>query len=162
MKDEFLIFFSGRVFALAFVLAASFLAFYSPALRAAERDVDVVKERQALMKDIQSTIGSLSAMVRGKREYNVDSLQQLASEIKADLHQLSSLFDEPSTSENSYANRNIWENKAAFDELFQKASEAIQQLYVVKNEADLRSSLVVLGNSCTACHRQFRLQKPKS
>lgn len=137
---------------------ASLLAMLAPpALHAAEPE-DVIKYRQNVMKAVGGHTSAAGAIVQGKVEYKSDLLEHARS-LQALTRNIPALFPKDSDFGDTKAKDEVWSKRADFEkrandtkakvEVFAKAVQS-------SNQQTIAASFKDVGESCKACHKDFR------
>lgn len=118
-----------------------------------------ITQRQDAMKAVGAALGQVPPVMRNERPWDGPAMATAAGTIVTQLTTAKALYPAGSTHANSRALPAIWERKAEFDGLFDRAVDAarnLQQLAAAGNEAGFRAAFPALGQSCGACHTPFR------
>lgn len=124
---------------------------------------DTVKARQALMKEIGSNVGVISAMLKGEKPYDAPTAQKSADAIAAAVKKVPDAFKENTGDTGpTEAKAVIWSNWQGFvDKAKVLDTEATKLADVAKkgDQAALGEQMKALGGACGSCHREFREKK---
>jgi len=126
-----------------------------------------IKGRQAMFQTYQFNIGILSAMAKGKTEYNAEIASDAAANLAAAANfAQSSMWPAGSDNETEGNAKNralpaIWET---FPAIVEKAEALKESSAVLAAEAGggleaLQGAIGDVGNSCKGCHDDFRAKK---
>ena len=97
-------------------------------------------------------------MAKGETDFDSDAATKAAAVIAAHSDEVPQLFRDPATDPKSEALPAIWTN---FDD-FTAKSDALTQAAMAADTSSLsglRGSMRDIGRSCTACHRDYRMNK---
>lgn len=120
---------------------------------------DVNEKRQNAMKNISAANKAVKAAVEEK---NFATVEAKAKDIMGTADQISSLFPKGSTTGKTKAKPEIWEKSEDFGKAAKNLSKAAGELASAAkagNEADVGVKFKALGDTCGACHKQFRAEK---
>ncbi|WP_315919438.1 c-type cytochrome [Mesorhizobium sp. SP-1A] len=140
------------------ILAISVLA-----LGASVAQADVVKEREALMKERGKLVGSLAKVVKGEQEFDAAAVLTAlkALEANAEKTDIEALFPAGSDTGDTEASPKIWEDMNGFkaaEEKYLQATKAASAAAPADVDA-LKAQVGAIGKSCGGCHETFRLKK---
>lgn len=125
--------------------------------------VDAVKARQAVMKEIGSNVGAISAMLKGEKPWDAAVAQKSADAIASAARKVPDAFKENTGDTGpTEAKAVIWSNWQGFvDKATVLNTEAAKLADVAKagNQAAVGEQMKALGGACGACHREFREKK---
>ncbi len=136
----------------------------------------VVRERHELMESMGEAVQSISAMVRGKADYDAERMRELAGWLSAaGGDRLTSLFPEGSHDPAGEALPAIWEDFERFSALADDLTKAANKLAEAADrppapagatppdpatgaggEAPAMDAMTALVMSCKGCHDAFR------
>lgn len=141
-------------------LAASALVLVSSATLA-HGSKDPVKAqieyRQALYKMVGASMGKMGAVMKGKAEYNAETITKAANVMAALAPVANEGFELKSVSEDSEAKAVIWEQKDKFDEKMAAFVTATAKLAEnAGTEEGFKSNFGPVGKSCKGCHDDFK------
>lgn len=120
---------------------------------------DVNEKRQNAMKDISAANKAIKAAVEEK---NYAVVEAKAKDVNGTADRISSLFPKGSTSGKTKAKPEIWEKSEDFGKAAKNLSKAAGELASAAkagNEAEVGVKFKALGDTCGACHKQFRAEK---
>lgn len=125
----------------------------------------VVKERMDSMQGMSRAGKVLSAIVKGKRDFDSQEAHELSLRLQSHASRIAELF--PSTQHSregsgTEASPAIWERWAKFEELAQQLTDSSANLVKaaeVGDEAKFRNHFTSLTQSCRTCHKSFRRKK---
>jgi cytochrome c556 len=127
----------------------------------ADEAENVIKYRQSVMKAIGGHMSATALIVQGKASF-ADDLGEHAQALATMLAKAESLFPEGSDFGETRAKDSVWSKPAEFKKVAKDSADAAAEfLKVVKagNKAEFPKMLGALGDSCKACHKDFRLKK---
>ena len=129
-------------------------------LQAAEPE-DVIKYRQSVMKAVGGHTGAAGAIVQGKVDYKSD-LAEHAHALQVLTRDIPGLFPKDSDFGETRAKDGVWKDRTNFEkhakdakakaDAFAKAAKGGDQKAIV-------ASFKELGESCKACHKEFRKEE---
>mgnify|MGYP001554577842 FL=1 len=141
------------------VIAAALIS--ATAAAQAEEPENYIKYRQAVMSAIGGHTGAAGQIVRGKVSpegalaMHADALAALSADI-------SSLFPEGSDFGETRAKEEIWSDRAAFDKAAsdsKTATAAFAAAVATGDKERIGATYRDVGESCKACHKEFRQKK---
>lgn len=122
----------------------------------------IVKERMDAMSSISKNAKQISLMLKGKSQYNIDTIAISSREITAHAKAFPKMFPEGSTDHPSEAAPAIWERS---DEFSKKAQELIDfandLTLLAKNNSEptaIKEAFSKVKNTCKSCHSDFRIK----
>jgi|SRR5690242_9621704 len=145
------------------VLAA--LCFAAPAALAqapALKPETQVKLRQAAYDMMNYALGSLDAMVEGKRPYDKDEAGRLADLLAQTAQFPRRFFGEGTGEGKTRAKPEIWTHRADFDaKMDEMVTEAAKLPAAARggNLAALKSQVNAVGDACDQCHDNYRVKR---
>ncbi len=114
----------------------------------------VVKARMDGMGTVQSAMKVVGGMARGRIEFDADAAQAALADMAEAARQIPELFEEKDLSDPSEALSGIWDN---WDDFTAKADALAVAADVTVADLDaLRAAMGPIGNSCSACHQDYR------
>ena len=116
----------------------------------------VIDERQDVMKSNGDAMKALSAIAKNEAPFDPAVVRESGETIAAGLTEAKDLFPEGSGEGDTRAKPEIWQDKADFNRRLDETIAAAQALAGVTEQANFLPALAELGNSCTACHDQYR------
>lgn len=150
----------GGLIALAVVLAGGVFAGAGSGL-AHKGATGIVKERMDAMKSLKEDMKAISDMFRGRMPYKSDEVTWRADRIKAHGRDFERLFPSGSNSGPSEASPRIWSEWSRFMGQSADMTAAARRLMeAARKEAAARTAFGALGQTCRACHDDYRLEKP--
>ena len=120
---------------------------------------DVNEKRQNAMKAISAANKAVKGAVEEK---NFATVEAKAKDIMGTADMIPSLFPKGSTTGKTKAKPEIWEKSEDFGKAAKNLSKAAGELASAAkagNEADVGVKFKALGDTCGACHKQFRAEK---
>jgi len=124
----------------------------------ADEAENVIKYRQNVMKAIGGHTGAAASIIGNKVSYKADLLDH-AIALEAMTKNIPGLFPADSDIGVTAAKEEVWSKRSAFLKLSEdtkKASAAFTAAVKSKNDAKIMNSFQKLGESCKACHKDFR------
>lgn len=121
---------------------------------------DIIRQRQALMKDNQEQVRSLSGMARGQAPFSAPTVQAALQRLERNAAQIPALFPENSFSGETNALPVIQERKADFDNRAMTLARGAQSAAAVTDQASLQAAVQTIGQSCGSCHETYRKKMP--
>jgi cytochrome c556 len=120
----------------------------------------IVKQRMELMKDIADRMKEIAEMVRGRQDFDADTVRSAADAVAVHAGKVEELFPEGSVGGASEARRVIWDNWDDFsglaDELESTAVVLAEAAETAAGADDIRPYFANLGRTCSACHEDYR------
>lgn len=136
------------------VIAAAFAT--AVAATAVMAQAEVVKQREALMKELGNATKPVGGMLRGSVPFDLATVQAALDTYAKNAKALPVLFPAGS-GEGSDALPTIWERKAEFDGLFVKlAADATAARAAITDEASFKANFPGVIRTCGTCHDSFR------
>jgi len=124
---------------------------------------DPIKTRIAAMKEVGKSMGPLAAIMKGEAAFDGATVKANADKIAMTLKAAANLFPEGSTSAESRAKPEIWQQWDKFAAALNTAvgaAEALSAVGAANNADGFNAAFGALGAGCGGCHKPFR--KPKS
>jgi cytochrome c556 len=147
----------GRPAGAAF--AAAFLVLGAGAVIAQS---DPIATRMALMKENQSNAEIVVRMMRGQEPFDAAKVDAAFAQWADTARKLPSLYPDNSKSgQKTRAAPKIWVTKADFDAKAAEFGKVVaDNRDKAKSSVDgLRAAIPAIGNSCDACHKDYRLAR---
>ena len=119
----------------------------------------VVKERMQGMKAMSDATKGLGALRAGAIPFNVETMRLSAMEIARHAQEAKELFPEGSLKSPSEALPLLWDEKAAFNKLF---DDMAADAALLQEMSDLGAATPVMnriGEACKECHWRYRIKK---
>lgn len=124
---------------------------------------DVIADRQAIMKDMGRSVGTIAPMVKGEKPFDADVALTALEKIKADTTKfdVDTLFPEGSDKGDTEASPKIWEDQAAFKKHVEKfRTDAAAAAAAKPQDLDaLKLAFQQVAPNCGSCHQAFRIKK---
>jgi len=140
---------------LSAVVAASLAI---PALAAEPKDL--IDARQGAFKIIKYEFAdTLAAMMRGKREFDLERMKVAVNRIQVVSGVLPEAFAVESTGDNTRAKAEIWSDPEGFQAAAVKFGEKIGELSAAVetgDKAQIGPALQAAGKTCKGCHDDYR------
>lgn len=117
-------------------------------------------KREALMKQIGGSVGTLSAIGKGSKPYDAAEVKAALTTISTNIKAFPDQF--PAGSEaNSEAAPAIWTNNADFRAHAAKLGSDADTILAAlpADQAGVAKAVQTLGANCGACHQTYRLKK---
>lgn len=142
-------------------IAAAIAMFSALAATAVVAQPDVIKERQALLKEFGSVTRPVAGMLRGQAPFDLATVQTALDAYAKNAKALPALFPEGSgPGPDTEALPAVWQKKAEFDALFGKlASDATAARAAITDEASFKANFPGVIRTCGTCHDTFRQKK---
>ncbi|QIB35404.1 c-type cytochrome [Ancylobacter pratisalsi] len=136
--------------------AVTTLSLVALATTAVVAQSDVVKQREALMKEYGKATKAAGGMLRGAAPFDLATVQATLALYVKNAKELKPLFPEGS-GEGTDALPAIWEKKAEFDGLLDKlATDADAARATITDEASFKANFPTVIRTCGTCHDSFR------
>ena len=122
---------------------------------------DPVSTRQNLMKSVGFATGTLGKMVKGELPYDPVTAELAMRVIYTSAVGYPTLFPEGSgDGANTEAGPKIWEDRAGFEAAFVEFQASLDAAIAADPASveELQPLLGAVGQECTACHTEYRLQ----
>ncbi|MDQ0345609.1 c-type cytochrome [Ancylobacter vacuolatus] len=118
---------------------------------------DVIKERQALLKQFGDATKPIGGMLRGSVPFDLAQVQAALDLYVTDAKVLPTLFPAGSGTGDTEALPAIWTNKADFDARFAKlGTDAAAARAAITDEARFKASFPGVVRNCGGCHDNYR------
>lgn len=120
----------------------------------------IVKQRMDAMVDLGKSLKLLSSMTKSDGTFDTNALDQAVATLRQHSgKELTDLFPEGSTPMVSEARETIWTDWDGFVTLADQMSQDAQMLETVQDKQALGVALSEIGQTCKACHAEYRLKK---
>ena len=131
------------------------------AVGVAASSTDIIKKRQAAMSGVREGFGSLAAIAKGEAPFDAAVVAKNAGAVEGHLKDAADLFPEGSGEGDveTWAKPEIWADYADFAKKLETAQTSAEALKGVSEESAFRPAFGKLGNSCRACHTDYRRPK---
>lgn len=127
------------------------------AATAVTAQADVIKERQALLKQFGDATKPIGGMLRGSVPFDLAQVQAALDLYVKDAKVLPTLFPAGSGTGDTEALPAIWTNKADFDARFVKlGTDAAAARAAITDEASFKASFPGVVRNCGGCHDTYR------
>jgi cytochrome c556 len=137
--------------------AAAALTIFCLAVPATAQNVDVIKERKALLKEMGDATKPLGPMSKGEAPVDVEKVKEVMRIFQKNAEKLPTLFpDDSKTGGETKALPDLWEKKDDVTERFKKlvaTSKQFETDVTAENFADGWKDM--LGN-CGGCHKLYK------
>lgn len=120
---------------------------------------DAIHYRQSAFGLIAYQFGDMSAMLKGKKEFNADVFAKRAENVAALSKLPAEGFIAGSDKGNTEALGKIWENQADFDSRMSEFQENAAKLAVAAKGTDkdaIKAAFMNTGKSCKGCHDNYK------
>jgi cytochrome c556 len=141
------------------IVVAATAALVVGAALAHEGATGIVKDRMAMMQNMDAQLKAIQAMLSGWAQFDPTALRKYVAALHDSCHQSESLFPAGSQDRHSHAKPAVWDNPKAFHEEFQKlhaASEALVEIVADGDRIDIAIAANDLQKTCDGCHATFR------
>lgn len=128
---------------------------------ASAQNVDVIKQRKALLKEMAEAAKLPGGMIKQEIPFDAAPVKAAIAKFVANGPQIAALFpDDSKTGGDTEALPAIWDNKADFQQRFEKlvADAKAAEASITDEIAFQEEWPKVMGN-CGACHKQYREKK---
>lgn len=120
----------------------------------------VVKERMKAMEAVGDANKPLTAISRGRSDFDLATVQASAAEMAEHSGQyFADLFPEGSLDSESAAKAEIWEDWETFYQLSMDLNTAAVALSQISSEDEFADAYSAVGDTCMGCHRKFRARR---
>jgi cytochrome c556 len=122
-----------------------------------------IKQRQALMKKNGEATKVVAPMLKGEKPYDAAAAASAMKTISGTLDEFITLFPEGSTSKDSVAKPEIWQNKKDFNEWATGLkAEADKAATAAAGGMDsFKKAFAEVSQYCKGCHEKYRAEKQK-
>jgi cytochrome c556 len=122
---------------------------------------EIIQDRQQAMKDVGGAMQKLAAIAKKEAPFDAGVVRTNATTIAEALKRSADLLPEDSDkgAVETWANPEIWADRADFEKKLQAAEAAAVAMQDVAVEAAFPPALGTLGNSCKSCHQTYRRPK---
>ncbi len=120
-----------------------------------------IKERQAIMKKNGADTKLATQMIKGEKPYDAAAAAEAMTSISNVMDKFVTLFPEGSTSKDSYAKPEIWQDMADFKSHAQEVKEASAAAAEAAPAGvdTFKGAFVKLGQACNGCHEKYRIKQ---
>lgn len=122
----------------------------------------IVRDRMAMMQNMDLQLRAIQAMLSGWAQFDLAALGKHVASLHESCHQSEGLFPAGSEDRRSRATPAVWDNPKAFREEFRKlhaASEALVEIAADGDRIDIAVATGDLQKTCEGCHATFRKLK---
>lgn len=117
-----------------------------------------VKARMDNMVEQGNALEPLGSMAKGTTPFDAAAAREALAQLRVAAAATPQLFAAPETDPRSEARPEIWEDFDAFLAIATRLeADALRLSSSVETLDDLRAGLRTVGQSCTACHRDYRV-----
>jgi len=123
---------------------------------------DPIEQRQHLMHNNGKALKAMLGMVRGKRDFDAETVTKSLETIKQTAEQVGSLFPEGSeTGHKTEAKSTIWTDREGFNKQLEALRTAAEDALAAKpgDVEALRTQLKNVMHTCKGCHDDYRVEK---
>ena len=127
----------------------------------ATSNTDVIKERQEAMSGVGEAMGALAGIAKGEAPFDAGVVAKNAGVIEGHLRDSGRLFPEGSGEGDieTWAKPEIWADYEDFVLKLEQSQASAGALKAVTEESAFRPVFGKLGDSCKACHTDYRRPK---
>ena len=116
-----------------------------------------IKYRKAVFSLVGAHMGNMGAVMKGKADYNAESITKSANVLAALAPVASQGFEIESLGHGSEAKAAIWKNKSEFDEKMADFVTATAALAAnAGTEKGFKANFGAVGKTCKGCHDDFK------
>jgi cytochrome c556 len=123
---------------------------------------DEIADRRAMMKQVNgSSAGTLVRMARGDTAFDAEAARNAFFAMREGTEGFVALFpDGTQTGGDTVASPKIWEDRAGFEAAFAEFQASLDAAIAADPASveELQPLLGAVGQECTACHTEYRLQ----
>ena len=140
------------------IATAAFVASIQTAL---PQNLDVIKQRQNLMKQNGDAAGAAAKMLKGETPFDLAAAQAALKTMVDVAAKMPDLFpDDSKTGDKTTVLPAIWTNKADFNARFAKfGSDASAVLAQTKDKASFGAAMPAVFKNCGGCHEKYRVKQ---
>ena len=118
-----------------------------------------VLARMHLMSLVANDMKVLGEMAKGATTFDAETVQMRAASLEEHAFETLRLFEAPATDPKSEAKPEIWQDWEGFSKRAAEMRAAAAQLGRVTVEADFDAAFRAVGQTCSACHETYRINK---
>ena len=118
-----------------------------------------VMARMTLMTDIAKEMEAFSAIAKEETAFDAEAVKQRADNLAAHARGIITLFEMEASDPKSEAREEIWTDWSGFTTATEEMERAAQALGSTNTLDGFRSAFRGVGQSCTACHKDYRINK---
>lgn len=124
----------------------------------------VVEKREAAMKTVGQSTGTIGDMLKGKTSFDAASANAALGAMRDAASGFSELYPEGSqgqTSNKYLASDKVWSDRAGFEAEITKFESAINAALTAnpQDKESLGAVFGAIGGSCKSCHEGYRVQR---
>lgn len=125
------------------------------------QNVDAIKARKALLKEMAEATKAPGAMMKQEIPFDPAPVKAALARFQANAPKIAALFpDDSKTGGETEALPSIWENKADFMQRFEKLVAAAKAAETsITDEIAFQEEWPKVVGNCGACHKQYRKDK---
>jgi cytochrome c556 len=136
---------------LRFVAVSAAIALGATAVYA--QNVDAIKQRREIMREIAKAGGEPFKMTKGEAPFNLAQVQAVLKTIEDNAPKFKTLFPDDSKVGATEAKEKIWTARADFNAVADKwAADAKAAAAAIKDEASFKVEYVKMTQACGGCH----------
>lgn len=146
----------------AIFTAASLAALAAAPLSIAHaQNVEVIKERKALLKEMGKATKDPGAMLKQEVPFDLAAVKAALATYKANAPKIAKLFpDDSKTGGETEALPALWDNKDDVAKRFEKlAADAAAAEGKITDEFSFQEEFPKVAGNCGGCHKQYREKK---
>ncbi|WP_319825493.1 cytochrome c [Thalassovita sp.] len=117
-----------------------------------------VMARMNLMGEIKESIGVLGKMAKGATRFDVDRAEAAKGALINAATRIPVAFENPAKDPKSEALPTIWEDWEDFSAQAAGMAESVASVDV-SSLAGVQTGMKVIGQSCSGCHKDYRIDK---
>ena len=120
-----------------------------------------IEDRQAKMKTVGKSIGTVSKMAKGEADFDAAAALQAFVDMKEAATGFTDLFPDGSGEGETEAAPAIFSDRAGFEQAAADFGSVLETVTAGAPEdlAALQASLGEVGKQCGACHKAYRIKK---
>ncbi len=146
----------------AILPAIAFAALTATAFAPAHaQNLEVIKERKALLKEMGKATKDPGAMLKQEVPFDLAAVKAALATYKANAPKIAKLFpDDSKTGGETEALPAIWDNKADVTKRYEKlAADATAAEGTITDEISFLEEFPKVVGNCGGCHKQYREKK---
>ncbi len=118
-----------------------------------------VMARMNLMIDIADDMKVLGGIAKGAAPFDTAVIKGHSDRLAMHARGINTLFEVKETDPKSEAREEIWTDWSGFTRATDEMEKAALALGIVTTQDEFRSAFSALGDSCSACHKDYRIKK---
>lgn len=118
-----------------------------------------VMARMQLMSLVAADMKILGGMAKGSIGFDLERVKARAASLEQHAVETLQLFEPQANDPKSEARPAIWEDWDGFSAKANDMQQAAKQLGLVTAEDGFEAAFRVVGQTCTACHETYRIEK---